>query len=123
MDIKSYVSAKIMMDTEDKKLTQLMESVIPKHLAGRMREDIMLPQNKGIFHRIYLDSYDNVSILFADIVNFTKISSNCSAQLLVETLNELFGRFDKAADVSRSFRLALSIPCASHHFANTPQLT
>lgn len=99
-DIKSYVAAKIMTDTEDKKLTKLMESVIPKHLAGRMRSDIMLPQNKGIFQRIYLDSYDNVSILFADIVNFTKISSACSAQLLVETLNELFGRFDKAADVS-----------------------
>lgn len=99
-DIKNHVSARIMMDTEDKRLTRLLESVIPKHLVGRMREDILAPRQTRIFRKLYLDSYDNVSILFADIVNFTKISSNCSAQLLVETLNELFGRFDKAADVS-----------------------
>lgn len=98
-----------MTDMEDKKLTKLMESVIPKHLAGRMREDILSPQNKGVFYRIYLDSYDNVSILFADIVNFTKISSTCSAQLLVETLNELFGRFDKAADVSSQKKQNMTI--------------
>lgn len=110
-DIRSYVSARLMMDGEDKKLTKLMESVIPKHLAGRMREDILLPHNEGIFHRIYLDSYDNVSILFADIVNFTKISSNCSAQLLVETLNELFGRFDKAADKNHCLRIKILGDC------------
>lgn len=103
-DIRSYVLAKIMMDSEDKKLTKLLESVIPQHLAGQMREDIMLPQNEVAFHKIYLDSYDDVSILFADIVNFTTISSSCTAQLLVVTLNELFGRFDKAADVSKGSR-------------------
>lgn len=110
-DIKSYVSAKIMMDTEDKKLTKLMESVIPKHLAGRMRDDILLPQNKGNFNNIYLDFYDEVSILFADIVNFTKISSDCSAKLLVETLNELFGRFDKAADKNNCLRIKILGDC------------
>lgn len=110
-DIKSYVSAKIMMDIEDKKLTKLMESVIPKHLAGKMRDDILLPQNKGIFQKIYLESFDNVSILFADIVNFTKISSNCSAQSLVETLNELFGRFDKAADKNHCLRIKILGDC------------
>lgn len=110
-DIKSYVSAKIMMDIEDKKLTKLMESVIPKHLAGKMRDDILLPQNKGNFQKIYLESFDNVSILFADIVNFTKISSNCSAQSLVETLNELFGRFDKAADKNHCLRIKILGDC------------
>lgn len=40
------------------------------------------------------------SILFADIVGFTQLSSACSAQELVKLLNELFARFDKLADVS-----------------------
>lgn len=110
-DIKMYVSAKIMTDIEDKKLTKLLESVIPKHLAGKMRDDILSPQNKGIFQKIYLESFDNVSILFADIVNFTKISSNCSAQSLVETLNELFGRFDKAADKNHCLRIKILGDC------------
>jgi len=39
------------------------------------------------------------SIVFADIVGFTKLSSGCSAQELVEILNALFDRFDKLAEV------------------------
>ena len=37
---------------------------------------------------------ENVSILFADIVGFTKMSSNKTAHQLVGLLNDLFGRFD-----------------------------
>ena len=40
-----------------------------------------------------------MSILFADIVGFTVLSSQCSAQELVRLLNELFGRFDQLANV------------------------
>ena len=39
------------------------------------------------------------SILFADIVGFTRLSSGCSAQELVVMLNQLFGRFDQLAAV------------------------
>lgn len=41
----------------------------------------------------YLFSQD-VSILFADIVGFTRMSSNKTASQLVAILNELFERFD-----------------------------
>ncbi len=43
------------------------------------------------------------SILFADIVGFTQLSSSCSAHELVKLLNELFARFDKLAAVSYMF--------------------
>lgn len=39
------------------------------------------------------------SILYADIVGFTAISSTYSAQELVKMLNELFARFDKLSEV------------------------
>lgn len=39
------------------------------------------------------------SILFADIKGFTLLSMNLSAQDLVRILNELFGRFDRLAEV------------------------
>ena len=38
---------------------------------------------------------DNVSILYADIVGFTKMSANKTAAELVGLLNDLFARFDR----------------------------
>ena len=47
-----------------------------------------------IFRSFHMLQMDNVSILFADIVGFTKMSSNKSAKHLVMLLGDLFGRFD-----------------------------
>lgn len=43
--------------------------------------------------------FPSCSILYADIVGFTAISSTYSAQDLVKMLNELFARFDRLAEV------------------------
>lgn len=40
------------------------------------------------------------SILYADIVGFTKLASTCSPEELVAVLNKLFGRFDDIAKVT-----------------------
>lgn len=39
------------------------------------------------------------SILYADIVGFTRLASDCSPKELVIMLNELFGKFDQIAKV------------------------
>ena len=46
------------------------------------------------FRDFHMSQTDNTSILFADIVGFTKMSSNKTAELLVSLLSDLFGRFD-----------------------------
>lgn len=40
------------------------------------------------------------SILFADIVGFTALSSKCSAADLVQLLNDLFANFDNLSQVT-----------------------
>lgn len=40
------------------------------------------------------------SILYADIVGFTRLASDCSPGELVHMLNELFGKFDQIAKVT-----------------------
>jgi len=51
-------------------------------------------KGKIAFRTFHMSQLDNVTILYADIVGFTKMSSNKSAVLLVRLLNDLFGRFD-----------------------------
>uniref|UniRef100_A0A1B0DB17 Adenylate cyclase type 9 n=1 Tax=Phlebotomus papatasi TaxID=29031 RepID=A0A1B0DB17_PHLPP len=50
---------------------------------------------KSLFRPFHMHSMDNVSILFADIVGFTKMSTTKTAEQLVEILNDLFERFDE----------------------------
>lgn len=50
---------------------------------------------KSLFRPFHMHSMDDVSILFADIVGFTKMSSTKTAEQLVEILNDLFERFDE----------------------------
>ncbi|XP_063703647.1 adenylate cyclase type 9 isoform X2 [Culicoides brevitarsis] len=49
---------------------------------------------KSLFRPFHMNKMNNVSILFADIVGFTKMSSTKTAEQLVEILNDLFERFD-----------------------------
>lgn len=44
------------------------------------------------------------SILYADIVGFTRLASDCSPGELVHMLNELFGKFDQIAKVGSVFQ-------------------
>ena len=51
------------------------------------------------FSKLYLKKHDDVSILYADIVNFTPLTMTLSVGDLVDMLNDLFGKFDEAAKV------------------------
>lgn len=50
---------------------------------------------RTLFRPFNMHRMENVSILFADIVGFTRMSSNKSAEELVGILNDLFERFDE----------------------------
>jgi class 3 adenylate cyclase len=43
------------------------------------------------------DGFSEATVLFADIVDFTKLAASMPAESVVELLNELFSRFDLAA--------------------------
>jgi len=69
---------------QTKKTESLMLNILPASIADRLKSG-----EEGIS-----DSYQNATILFSDLVGFTKMSSGKSPENLVFLLNDLFKRFD-----------------------------
>lgn len=79
---------KQLLEIEQMKTEKLMLNILPKPIADRLKRG-----EKNIS-----GSYPEVTILFSDLVGFTKMSSQISAGDLVKLLNDLFTRFDIRAE-------------------------
>ena len=66
---------------------RLLLNVLPASIAEKLK------QQKGII----AERFDDVTVLFADIVGFTPLSAKLSPTELVELLNEVFSAFDELA--------------------------
>jgi guanylate cyclase len=76
----------ILQETEDARARadDLLLNILPKEIAKTLKKD----------RHIIADHFDDVSILFADVVSFTPLSEKMTPTELIELLNELFSRFD-----------------------------
>ncbi|XP_060116480.1 adenylate cyclase type 9 [Heteronotia binoei] len=70
-----------------------------------------LQKNPIIFRPFKMQQIEPVSILFADIVGFTKMSANKSAHALVGLLNDLFGRFDRLCEDTKCEKISTLGDC------------
>nr|XP_019939511.1 PREDICTED: adenylate cyclase type 9-like [Paralichthys olivaceus] len=83
-------------------VSQAQCSTSPKNHAhnNHKRKKTSIPRGQIIFRPFNMKRMEPVSILFADIVGFTKMSANKSAPALVGLLNDLFGRFDRLCELT-----------------------
>ncbi|MBP0022300.1 MAG: PAS domain S-box protein [Cyanobacteria bacterium SBLK] len=84
-DITKQKEAEDALRLEREKSDRLLLNILPKAIAERLKQN-----EKSIAER-----FDSVSILFADIVEFTSLSAKISPTALVDLLNEMFSSFDK----------------------------
>uniref|UniRef100_A0A4W6D862 adenylate cyclase n=1 Tax=Lates calcarifer TaxID=8187 RepID=A0A4W6D862_LATCA len=114
LETRRCIEGRLKLEQENQRQERLVLSILPRFVALEMiadmssLEDELNPQE---FHKIYIHQYKDVSILFADIKGFTLLSMNLSAQDLVRTLNELFGRFDRLAEEHHCLRIKILGDC------------
>jgi PAS domain S-box-containing protein len=67
---------------------QLLLNILPEPIAQQLKR----------YPSIIADSFEAVSVLFADIVGFTEFSARTSPKDLVKILNLIFSKFDQLAE-------------------------
>nr|MCR5047321.1 hypothetical protein [Treponema sp.] len=76
------------LEEEKNRSEGLLLNILPQEIAKRLEKD----KNAKI-----ADKIENASVLFADIVGFTKITSALDAGTIVGALNSLYSRIDERA--------------------------
>ncbi|XP_060802536.1 adenylate cyclase type 2 isoform X2 [Amyelois transitella] len=116
---RTCLEQRVKLECEKEQQERLLLSVIPAYIAAEVKRSIMLKMADACadsskqtrFHEMHVQRHNNVSILYADIVNFTPLSERLSASDLVKTLNELFGRFDQIAQENQCMRIKILGDC------------
>lgn len=90
---QKHLEHMVALRTEDLRLEQeksdgLLRNILPDVIADRLKSN----ERETI-----AEYFPEATILFADIVGFTQLSSQESADKVVSALNELFSRFDERA--------------------------
>ncbi|MCH7970161.1 MAG: adenylate/guanylate cyclase domain-containing protein [Chloroflexi bacterium] len=86
------ITATLELEDAHKANELLLLNILPASIADRLKK------GEGLI----ADRFEDMSVLFADVVGFTQISRNMSPSDLVEMLNHVFSLFDRVAE-----RLAL----------------
>jgi adenylate cyclase len=73
-----------LLHLEQEKSEHLLLNILPAEIAARLK-------NK---ERVIADRFDDTSIMFVDMVNFTPMSANMKPEEMVGLLNEVFCYFD-----------------------------
>jgi adenylate cyclase len=76
------------LQIEQEKSERLLLNILPQPIADRLKQGAS----------IIADSFAEVTVLFADIVDFSRLSANMSPTALVVMLNGIFSTFDQLAE-------------------------
>ena len=92
-DITQRKVAEEALKAEQEKTELLLLNVLPAAIASRLKQGLGLFQDRHS-RALIAESFDEVTIMFADIVNFTTMSSHISPTDLLGLLNRIFLMFD-----------------------------
>ncbi|HBQ99630.1 MAG: PAS domain S-box protein [Roseofilum sp. Belize BBD 4] len=90
-DITLRKNAEDALRLEQAKSEKLLLNILPQPIAEKLKQNDLSERQVGV---VIAEQFQSVTILFADLVGFTPLSSNLQAHELVELLNRIFSQFD-----------------------------
>jgi adenylate cyclase len=76
------------LEAEQQRSERLLLNVLPQPIAERLKEK----------EEVIADAFDEVTVLFADLVNFTGLTDRLAPDDMIRLLNDVFSRFDALAE-------------------------
>ena len=107
------------LEQEKVKSDNLLRSILPDKIADKLKE------TTG--DKSFGENFEEVTLLFSDIVGFTTVSSGHTAQEIVSALNKLFSLFDERAKnmgvekiktIGDAYMAACGVPEANENHAS-----
>jgi class 3 adenylate cyclase len=86
-EIRQFTFEKLLTEQQQKS-DDLLLNILPESIVVELKEN----------GKVKAQGFENVSIMFCDFVNFSKICQQYPAETLVETLNFYFKKFDEIID-------------------------
>ncbi len=77
-----------LLQEEQEKSERLLLNILPGPIAQRLKKQ----------HSTIADGFSDVTVMFADIINFTRLSEEMPPKYMVTLLNEVFSHFDVLAE-------------------------
>jgi PAS domain S-box-containing protein len=87
-DISDRKLAEAELRLEKERSEQLLLNILPEPIANRLKQD----------SSVIAESFNEVTIMFADIVGFTSLSTKLQPIELVNLLNQIFSTFDQLVE-------------------------
>ncbi|XP_052853497.1 adenylyl cyclase X E [Drosophila gunungcola] len=108
LDRHQYIKEEIWLRNARLQEKQLLDSILPPQISQPLQKDIqnrIKMAKQGVGMRFFsalertmaIQIHPDVSILYADVVNYTHLTTTLTVEKLVKVLHDLYGRFDRAA--------------------------
>ncbi|XP_052873857.1 adenylyl cyclase X E [Anopheles cruzii] len=135
LDRRELVEGNLLLKFARNQEKELLLSILPEHTAELMEKDIraMIEKTRHDQHnasqmfntnnffrtgtqwrsinKLYVQKHTNVTILYADVVNYTYMTTQLPVRTLVDVMHELFVKFDEASKEFNVLRIKFLGDC------------
>jgi adenylate cyclase len=100
--MRGVARAEAVMEVEYDRSEALLANIMPASIAARLKDPA---------RNIIADKYDDASVLFADIADFTERASDTAPEEIIQFLNRLYTAFDALVDKYGLEKIKVSGDC------------